>query len=112
MMLDAHGASDAERLATDILEDLAERGYDADLEIVAGPAIGRIGTGERWSIGDAVIDEVHRLEGDTNPDDEEDILAISIPTADVRGTTSVPVGANVPGHIAEALRAMATNRRT
>ncbi|MDY7105109.1 MAG: hypothetical protein S0880_28315 [Actinomycetota bacterium] len=58
------------------------------------------------SPSDVSVDEVVRFEGETNPDDESALYAISSGPCDHRGTLAVAFGPDISGSDADAVRAL------
>ena len=80
-------------------------GYDMDLSAAPGRQL-RCGTcGEVVDASTVTIDEIVRFEGDSNPDDEAILAAISLPTGH-RGLYLSAYGADVTAEDAEVLQAL------
>ncbi len=80
---------------TDILERLAGDGYDADFFARDGKLMCRE-CDEAVDPSAVVIERVERLEGDSDPDEEVAVFAISEGPCGRKGTYTVVYGPNVP----------------
>lgn len=76
----------------DALDDLRKRGYDADLELQQN-CLYCSNLDLRLNEEEFNIDEVYRFEGDSNPDDNAVIYALTSPTG-VKGTIVDGYGAS------------------
>lgn len=85
-------------------------GYTEDLSIVDG-RIACPSCGETVSPGDVSVDEIVRFEGDTNPDDESALYAISSGPCGHRGTLALAFGPDISGADADAVRALSMSGR-
>ena len=77
-----------------ILRELAEGGWTADFRptddgAVRCPACGRV-----VPASELRVDAVRRLEGASDPDDEQIVLAVTCPACDLRGTIVLGYGPN------------------
>jgi len=68
----------------DALDDLKKRGYDADFELQSN-CLYCSNLDLRLNEEEFSIDEVYRFEGDSNPDDNAVLYALTSPTG-VKGT--------------------------
>ena len=93
-MTDAQRAEpiDTERFPRrDVVSDLREQGYTTTFEVAEG---GRVHCGDcdaDLEPEDLEVHDTHRYEGNTNPGDEELILAVSCPEGH-RGTLTLAYG--------------------
>lgn len=90
----------------DAIERLRASGYHLDL--VAAPG-GRLRCGQCGDITDAAevtVDETVRFEGDSNPDDESILIAVSTPCGH-RGLYSAAYGPDTPAEDSQVLQALA-----
>jgi hypothetical protein len=85
-------------------------GYTADFSI-AGGRIACPSCGETVAPDDVSVDEVVRFEGDTNPDDESALYAISAGPCGHRGTLALAFGPDISGSDADAVRALSMTGR-
>ncbi|MEO8693708.1 MAG: hypothetical protein ABI658_09340 [Acidimicrobiales bacterium] len=88
------------------IQRLRENGYGLDL--TAGPE-SRLqcgACGDFTDAGDVTVEETVRFEGDSNPDDQAILIAVSV-SCGHRGLYVAPYGANAPALDAQLLRALA-----
>ena len=71
--------------SSEAINDLTERGYDHNFNL-KDDAIYCHSIDIHLYPADFQIDEVYRFEGDTNPDDEVVVYAISSPSTSIKGT--------------------------
>ena len=76
----------------DALDDLRKRGYDADFELQTN-CLYCSNLDLRLNEEEFNIDEVYRFEGDSNPDDNAVVYALTSPTG-VKGTIVDGYGAS------------------
>jgi hypothetical protein len=76
----------------DTLNDLKKRGYDADFELQSN-CLYCSNLDLRLNEEEFSIDEVHRFDGDSNPDDNAVVYALTSPTG-VKGTIVDGYGAS------------------
>jgi hypothetical protein len=69
---------------SEVMNVLRERGYTEDFNLEENCLSCRDGEC-KVSAGEFVIDKVYRFEGESNPDDEASLYAISSATHDVKG---------------------------
>lgn len=67
------------------VNDLIKRGYTADFNITQEDTLYCSKTNKSLSPEEFKIDELYRFDGDTNPDDEMIVYAISSEIKDVKG---------------------------
>lgn len=90
-----------------IIERLRTAGYPADIRLDRD---GRLKTGTvEFDPEEAVVHEVERVEGMSNPDDASIIVAVSGPNG-VKGTLVLPYGPDVSGPQADAMRSLTSSR--
>lgn len=100
---------DPERLPGSLLSDLRAAGYEADLEVVEGAKVKDRGSGRIYEPESLTVDRTHRYEGDTNPGDEELILAVSDATGP-KGTLVMAYGPAASADEAEVARRLEDDR--
>jgi hypothetical protein len=81
-------------------------GYDVDLSAAPGGQLRCGACDELVDAARATIDEIVRFEGDSNPDDEAILAAISMPSGH-RGLYTSAYGTDVTADDAEVLQALA-----
>jgi hypothetical protein len=87
---------------TKILKTLADRGYTANLGVIEG-ALRVLDTGKVLRPEDLVIREVHRFEGESNPDDMSVVYAIESKDG-TRGVIVDAFGTYADPQVREALK--------
>lgn len=70
---------------TGALNELVAEGYTADFALVDG-ALREVGGTVACRVADAVVERMHRFEGDSDPGDEMVVFGLRDPLTDVRGT--------------------------
>ena len=85
-----------------VVDDLTERGWVAEFaardgQLVCGPC------GHTVAPADVRIDEVHRFEGESDPDDEAAVFALTCPACGVRGLYVVGYGPSMSGADADVV---------
>ena len=95
---------------TTILAQLVADGYDADLYARDGMLMCR-DCDEAIDPSTVVIDRVERLEGDSDPDEEVAVFALSEGPCGRKGTYTVVYGPNVPAADAAIERKLRDARR-
>lgn len=102
-----HGKTGPMETMLDAIQRLRTNGYHLDL--IAAPG-GQLRCGECGDLADAAdvtVEETVRFEGDSNPDDEEILIAMSTPCGH-RGLYSAAYGPDTPVHDVQVLGALAT----
>ena len=77
-----------------ILRDLTDRGWTADLRPTDDGDVRCTKCGEVTAASELQVDAVRRLEGASDPDDEQIVLAVTCPACGVRGTLVLGYGPN------------------
>ena len=90
------------------VNDLLQRGYTDDLEIGGHCVICGV-KGISLDPSEFHIDEFHRFEGDTNPEDQSIIYAISSATHGVKGQLISAYGPDASSMNQEMVRKLATH---
>lgn len=94
---------DREHEPGEVTARLADAGYTARLEIVDGARVRCGACGRAHEPEDCAIEEMHRYEGESDPEDEETILALRCDCGH-RGWLVAPPGAYASTAEAEVLR--------
>jgi hypothetical protein len=94
---------------TDVLQSLAEKGYDTDF-FLAGDQVRCGGCGAVVSAADLTIDEVYRFEGQSDPGDEMIVVALTCRPCGRRGTLVSAYGPDTSPEEAAILRALRDGR--
>ena len=93
---------------SEAVNDLQRRGYTDDLELGGHCVISSV-KGISLDPADFQIDEFHRFEGDSNPEDQSIVYAISSGTHGVKGMLISAYGPNASSLTQEMVRKMATH---
>jgi hypothetical protein len=96
----------SETLVLDTVRDLSARGYEGQFQ-VTGRAVRCQHCGRLTGPEDLEVDEVHRFEGESNPDDEAVVVALHCRACGWRGTLVTGYGPSVPEGDAEFLASLA-----
>lgn len=99
--------TDAPDTVTDALSLLASKGYTADVQLIDGSL--------RWREGDAtcapdeaVVEELYRFEGESDPGDEMVVLGVRDPVTGVRGALASAYGPAGDPEVADHVQVLAT----
>lgn len=98
-----------ELTVTEVLDQLAARGYDGDFHAVDGtvPPTLLCGTCRNHLLPDGIeVAETWRFEGQTDPDDEAIVLAFTCPRCNRGGVLVSSYGPDTPSAEAELIAAL------
>lgn len=104
-----HGSTEAADAAfgqtiDDALRQFAQRGYTASLHIADKGRIACENCGVATAARDVPMDHMARIEGVSDPADEDLVAAVRCPACDVRGVIVTYYGPGVPAEQVEAVR--------
>lgn len=88
------------------LDGLRARGYAADFSVTRDSHL-RCACGHTVEPADAEVEETHRFEGPSNPDDQAILFGIHCRACDVRGVLVTAYGPTASAEEAAVLRALA-----
>ena len=94
---------------TEVLQSLAEKGYDTDF-FLDGNQVRCAGCGAVIAAADLTIDEVYRFEGPSDPGDEMIVVALECRQCGRRGTFTSAYGPDTTPEEAEILLALRDGR--
>jgi hypothetical protein len=100
----------AENLVLDTVRDLSARGYEGHWQPMGG-GVRCPHCGELVAPDDVEVDEVHRFEGESNPDDEALVAALRCRRCGWQGILVTGYGPSVPEADANLLTSLAARRR-
>jgi hypothetical protein len=95
---------DAPDTVTAAVRLLEQEGYATDFSLV-GDEVSCAACGERHPAAGAVIERVHRFEGDTDPADEAIVLGLRCPVCGARGVLVSAFGPDAEPGLADLIRA-------
>lgn len=96
---------DSEAQPGDVISAWRDAGYDKDYEVAEGGAID-CGCDETHPAGEYTVEEEFRYEGQTNPGDEEVLIAAAAPCG-CKGVLTLAYGPTASADEADVARALA-----
>jgi hypothetical protein len=93
---------------SEAVNDLQRRGYTDDLQLGGHCVVCNV-KGKSLDPADFHIDEFHRFEGDSNPEDQSIVYAISSAKHDVKGILVNGYGPDANSMAQELVRMLATH---
>ena len=83
--------NDSPSTVTEAIELLRERGYTDDFELV-GDELRSCGGNPSCAVGEAVVEQLYRFEGPSDPGDQMIVFGLLDPATGVRGTLASAFG--------------------
>lgn len=104
------GVPETELSVTEVLADLAARGFTADFHVQAPSSLRCGACGHVVDAADAEVVELYRFEGESDPGDESVVVALRCKPCGTGGTLVAAYGMAADGAEADVLAALVDGR--